>query len=185
MYVDPCGTCVHNGKAQGYGDCANCLAGLTEPGYDQIVVNDSLTQDDYDWEQHFINETNNSTLEPGNGFTYSDAQNVVNIPLNILAVFMGNFADDAFSAVSVSSVGYMITTPIAITMHIGNPNLTPSEKGIMSLYEVGVAAGGIGLTYGVVNCWNPSGWVVLGVTVVYSTGTYVVGSILQSYFENN
>lgn len=85
----------------------------------------------------------------------------------------------------VTAVGYVITTPIAITMHLANPNMSAGEKGIMVGYEIGVAGGGILLAYGLANWWNPTGWVAIAVPIGYTLVTFVAGSVLQSEFENN
>ena len=79
----------------------------------------------------------------------------------------------------------MITTPISISFHLVNPNLSSGEKAVMVGYELCVAGGGLLLAYGLANCWNPVGWVALGAPIVYTAITFVGGNALQGYLENN
>ena len=89
---------------------------------------------------------------------------------------------------AASAYGYAITTSIAINSHLDNSNLSYDEKILMIDYELVVAAGGIALTYAIVNFWNPTGWGVaaaLGISLLYTYATMNIGSNLTSHFENN
>ena len=181
MYCDCTGTCQHNGVAYGMGaDCPSCMAGITKPEYDKIPVAQPSQTEDTNYEQYYIEKANESVLEPENSFSL--AQNIINIPLNIFVTSLGLIPNTTWG---VTAVGYVITTPIAITMHLANPNMSAGEKGIMVGYEIGVAGGGILLAYGLANWWNPTGWVAIAVPIGYTLVTFVAGSVLQSEFENN
>ena len=52
-------------------------------------------------------------------------------------------------------------------------------------YELGVAAGGTVLAFGLANWWNPAGWVTVAAPIAYTLVTYGIGSIMQGSFENN
>jgi hypothetical protein len=70
-------------------------------------------------------------------------------------------------------------------MHWTNPNLSNTEKEIMTGYEIAVAGGGILWTYAVINCWNLSGWGAFFAAAGYTIVTYAVGGGMQNVFENN
>ena len=207
MFCDPCGTCVHNGVAEGMGrDCDDCMFGRTDPEYDKIPQRiDTTPESDFDWEQYYIEKIQNDVSLDGDRATspspsiissaeitladskYSQAQSIVSTSLNVFSLALQAIGKNfqLGEAMGVSGVGYMITTPISITMHWANPNLSNTEKGIMTGYEIAVAGGGILWTYAVINCWNFTGWYAFGMAVVYTGATYIIGMGLQNGFENN
>ena len=88
MYCDCTGTCQHNGVAYGMGaDCPSCMAGITKPEYDKIPVAQPSQTEDTNYEQYYIEKANESVLEPENSFSL--AQNIINIPLNIFVTSLG------------------------------------------------------------------------------------------------
>ena len=114
MYCDCTGTCQHNGVAYGMGaDCPSCMAGITKPEYDKIPVAQPSQTEDTNYEQYYIEKANESVLEPENSFSL--AQDIINIPLNIFVTSLGLIPNTTWG---VTAVGYVITTPIAITMHL-------------------------------------------------------------------
>ena len=69
------------------------------------------------------------------------------------------------------------------TLHEGPKNR--KKRGVMVGYELGVAAGGTVLAFGLANWWNPAGWVTVAAPIAYTLVTYGIGSIMQGSFENN
>ena len=134
MFCDCTGMCYHNGVAQGMGaDCPNCMAGITQPDYDKIPKAPPSTSGNYtDWEEYYVNEVNQSSLDDSG---FSDIQTYFTLYMNSFTIMLGGVVD-ASCSVGAVSIGYLITTPVAISFHIVNPNLSTGEKGIMIGYEV-------------------------------------------------
>lgn len=91
----------------------------------------------------------------------------------------------ASGAATLSACGYAAVLPFSISSHWFNPNLTDSQKWIMTGYEVGSAVGGVLLTYAMVNFWNPTGWIAAGITILYAGITFVGSNLLLDSFEKN
>lgn len=56
---------------------------------------------------------------------------------------------------------------------------------IITGYDVSVAALGVGITYAIVNFWNPTGWVVAGVSLAWGVGTSILHDVIIKDFYNN
>lgn len=133
---------------------------------------------------------NEATLDSNNNF--GTAQNIVNYSLSTFTLGLGivtsrvtmGTADALSVSLGVTGVGYMITTPIAMTFHLMNPNLANGEKAIMCGYELGVAVGGMLVTAALVAI-DPAFGIVVLVSVVYLGVTIGAGQALQTGFENN
>ena len=54
---------------------------------------------------------------------------------------------------------------------------------LLTTYDVMVAASGVYLVYGMAHWWNVTGWVALGISVVYTLVTYAFEYKLQEYLE--
>ena len=89
----------------------------------------------------------------------------------------------ARGSVMLSGYAYATVTPFAIWSHWQNPYLQTNQKWTMTFYELGVAAGGVLMTYAIINFWNPTGWIAAAATVIYAFATMVGGNLLVQYYE--
>ena len=132
------------------------------------------------------------SAEPGN-INYNADNNLANgtVSNGLVQIGLGStvtwttagaFADSTV-ATTVSGWGYAMTTPWAIASHVTDPYLNTNEKIGLSTMEVGLGAGGVLLTIGLVNIWNPAGWVTIGAGLLYTFAAYEISSNVTEYYD--
>ena len=182
-FIDKTGLCVHNNVRRELGyDCPECLAGITEPEYDKIPTQEFSGNVQTDWTPYY-EEAHIAQIDAANK-KYGYAKKIAsNIPSSY-TFLLGLGGKTVLESGVLSGFGYAITTPINIVFHWNDPQLDTTGKWVMTGYEISTAAGGIALScalsYAVANCWNPSGWVIAGISAAYGFAVWAGSEILQS-----
>ena len=179
MFIDPSGTCSCPMYDPNCRDCRQRklqaeLAGLP---FEERVPN-------YNKISH-RNENNDITAENSGDLNYSDVEKLITLPVGIYATILGYYAEGTLEATMAGGIGAAITVPLNLLLHWNNPNLTTRQKWEMTGYDVGTGVGGVLLTYGVVNCWNPAGWVSFAIGGCYFGVTYMIGWMLETSLEES
>ena len=179
MFIDPSGTCSCPMYDPNCRDCRRRklqaeLAGLP---FEERVPN-------YNKISH-RNENNDITAENSGDLNYSDVEKLITLPVGIYATILGYYAEGTLEATMAGGIGAAITVPLNLLLHWNNPNLTTRQKWGMTGYDVGTGVGGVLLTYGVVNCWNPAGWVSFAIGGCYFGVTYMIGWMLETSLEES
>lgn len=121
--------------------------------------------------------------------TLSFSSGYLSTPKGIMSAWAGACAGTGFCAGVASGIGYAVTTPLSIASHVTNPYLTETQKGVLLGMEVGAAVGGIALSIAISQCWNPVGWVAVGVSVACFAASAVTSSFIshtaQSWEDEN
>ena len=121
--------------------------------------------------------------------TLSFSSGYLSTPKGIMSAWAGACAETGFCAGVASGIGYAVTTPLSIASHVTNPYLTETQKGVLLGMEVGAAVGGIALSIAISQCWNPVGWVAVGVSVACFAASAVTSSFIshtaQSWEDEN
>ena len=179
MFIDPSGTCSCPMYDPNCRDCRQRklqaeFAGLPfeerVPNYNKILHR---------------NENNDITAENSGDLNYSDVEKLITLPVGIYATILGYYAEGTLEATMAGGIGAAITVPLNLLLHWNNPNLTTRQKWGMTGYDVGTGVGGVLLTYGVVNCWNPAGWVSFAIGGCYFGVTYMIGWMLETSLEES
>ena len=106
------------------------------------------------------------------------AKKICSDTLNTYSLFLGAGAQTALEASVLAGFGYAVTAPLNIAFHWFDPNLNTKGKWTMTGYETAVAAVGVVGTYGLVNCWNPSGPIALFIAGGYVLATSYIGQLV-------
>lgn len=153
------------------------MAGETKPEYEKMPVSPTVNSDPVDYEKYYTDIANESTLEPTNKF--ATAQRITNGTLSTFATLLGSIPNGTWAATPIC---YMITVPMAVTVHAVNPNLDVYERGIMIGWELYVAAGGILLAACLSS--SPVAAAVL-IPIGYTLTTSLALGAIQKSYESN
>ena len=88
-------------------------------------------------------------------------------------------ATTCLEAATMSGFGYLVTTPVNITLNWANPSLSRGQKIMMTSYELAVAA--VGIAISVVLACAPVTlpiYVPIAAGLIYSCSTYCIGNEL-------
>ncbi len=91
------------------------------------------------------------------------------------------------NAVVVAGGTSGLSTILSIGLDWADPELTVTQKLVLTGYDVTMWGGGIAITYAVVNFWNPSGWVVGIIGIAWGAisvgGNKLINSEFKKYNE--
>ena len=158
MYCDCTGTCQHNGVAKGTGkDCKDCLAGITQPGYDNIVPETTSPSAEIDaaaLENYYAQQSNNSTLN-GSQESFTCPPSIVTITSMFPPIFqVAGDATDATAGAVLGAVWGIASFGYNTISYANRTDLKGWQKGVLIFTDAVLTTAGIYVPYVVGNAFT-------------------------------